>query len=326
MNKFKILYGIQMNGNGHITRSTKTIKELKRVGYEVDIITSGKNSQIELPFEIIKSFNGLSFFYNKNGSIDWIKTLKHLDIKKFFKDFYDVGEYDFIISDFEPISTWSAKKYNIPSIGIGNQYSFNSNKIPKPFIKDILSEFFMKYFAKTDYNIGLHYDEYDDFIFKPIVDDEIFKYVVSDDNFYLIYLPSVSCEILTNMLRKVNKNFKIYSPEIKKYKKNGNIEYFSPHREMFIIDLCNCSGVITGSGFSTTSESLVLNKKIWSIPILGQYEQKCNALALQNMNIFTKEFSISNFYKWDNNYNKIQYQWEDPTKKIISKIKEYGKN
>ena len=39
----KILYGIQCNGNGHITRSLKVISKLKRLGHEVDILLSGKN-------------------------------------------------------------------------------------------------------------------------------------------------------------------------------------------------------------------------------------------------------------------------------------------
>jgi len=320
-----MLYGIQLNGNGHITRSTKIIKELKNIGHDIDIITSGKNSQIELPFEIIKSFDGLSFFYNKSGSIDWIKTLKTLDIKRFFNDFYNVGEYDVVISDFEPISAWSAKKYDILSIGIGNQYSFNSNKIPTPFIKDIFSEFFMKYFAKTDYNIGIQYEKYDDFIFKPIVEDDIFK-PVSDNNFYLIYLPSYSIDFLLNIIKNVNCNFKIYSPEIKKYSKFVNIEFFKPDRKSFIVDLCKSSGIITNCGFSTTSEALVLNKKLWSIPIKGQYEQKCNAISLKNMKVYTDKLNTLNLYKWINYYNKINYKWEDPTKEIIKKIEEYAKN
>jgi UDP:flavonoid glycosyltransferase YjiC (YdhE family) len=47
----KILYGIQLNGNGHITRSIELIDKLKSVGYEVDVVTSGSNSNLELPFE-----------------------------------------------------------------------------------------------------------------------------------------------------------------------------------------------------------------------------------------------------------------------------------
>jgi UDP-N-acetylglucosamine:LPS N-acetylglucosamine transferase len=79
----KILYGIQLTGNGHITRSIKIITALKSAGFDVDIITSGTNSQLELPFKIKKQFKGLSFFYNKKGGINWLKTLTSVKLKQF---------------------------------------------------------------------------------------------------------------------------------------------------------------------------------------------------------------------------------------------------
>ena len=48
----KILYGIQSTGNGHISRSAKIVNKLIRKGCEVDILFSGKNSQLAFPFPI----------------------------------------------------------------------------------------------------------------------------------------------------------------------------------------------------------------------------------------------------------------------------------
>ena len=45
----KILYGIQLTGNGHISRSTIIINKLKSLGHQVDIITSGSGSNLLLP-------------------------------------------------------------------------------------------------------------------------------------------------------------------------------------------------------------------------------------------------------------------------------------
>lgn len=83
----KVLYGIQLTGNGHITRSIKIITALKSAGFDVDIITSGTNSQLKLPFEIKKQFQGLSFFYNKRGGIDWVRTL--LSLRRKYKIIYN---------------------------------------------------------------------------------------------------------------------------------------------------------------------------------------------------------------------------------------------
>jgi uncharacterized protein (TIGR00661 family) len=316
----KILYGIQLTGNGHITRSSQLIKSLIDEGADVDIITSGNNSQINIPFEIKKHFEGLSIYNNDRGGIDWYKTFKMANVKQFFKDIeYDVSGYDLVISDFEPISAWASKKSRVTSIGFGNQYSFLSSKLPRPYTKDKISETFLRRFAKCDYNIGLSYNKLDEFIYQPIINENLLNKECKDDNFYLIYLPSLSIDYITSQLDEFNEyKWKIYSNE---YKENtNNIEYKKLNKENFIEDLINCSGIITASGFSTTSEALILNKKLWSIPLKGQYEQLCNAILLKSMGVLTDYFTPDSIDDWINNYNKIEYKWEDPTKNIIQKI------
>jgi len=318
----KILYGIQLTGNGHITRSTQLIKSLIKNGFDVDIITSGNNSQLDIPFDIKKHFEGLSIYYGNKGSIDWIETFKQSNVKKFINDIkYDVSKYDIIISDFEPISAWAAKKHRIKSIGFGNQYSFISDKFPRPTIKDHISESFIKRFAKCDYNIGLSYEIYDDFMYKPLINENLINKDIKDDNFYLIYLPSLPVNFILEELKDFeNYKWKIYSPNIKEDIINNNIELLKPNKDKFTNDLLNCSGIITASGFSTTSEALVLNKKLWSIPIKGQYEQLCNAITLKKMGIMTEKFKKEFILDWINNYKEINYNWNNPTKDIIEKI------
>jgi uncharacterized protein (TIGR00661 family) len=319
----KVLYGIQLTGNGHVTRSTQLINSLIQNGFDVDVITSGNNSQIKLPFKVKKHFKGLSMYYDDKGGIDWKLTFKKADIKQFFKDIkYDVTKYDMIISDFEPISAWSAKKHRIPSIGFGNQYSFLSNKLIRPSKKDKISETFLKKFAKCDYNIGISYEEIDDFIYKPIINEDLLKNQIEDNNFYLIYLPSISIDYILNEIENDfdNFNFKIYSPNIKKNSKIKNIEIKKLNKDEFQSDITKCTGIITGSGFSTTSEALILNKKLWSIPMKGQYEQLCNAIALKKMGIFTDFFTKDSLEDWINNWNKIKYNWKNPINDIIKKI------
>jgi len=324
----KILYGIQLTGNGHITRSIKIITALKSAGFDVDIITSGSNSQLELPFKIKKQFEGLSFFYNKKGGIDWIKTLLSIKLKKFLSDLkYDVSRYDLIISDFEPVSAWSARKSNKKSIGIGNQYSFRSKKTPRPFFKDIFSELFIKWFAPCKEHIGINYQKYDEFINLPIINDDLVNKKITNGNFYLVYLPSMSSDFISEQINNYGiGNWKVYSPDIKKDKSYGIVKLKKLNKKSFTKDLLSCSGVITAAGFSTTSEALVLGKKLWSIPIKGQYEQLCNAKALKKMGIFTKDLNNNTIFEWVFNYKKVNYDWIDPTAKIIKKISDYAKS
>lgn len=324
----KILYGIQLTGNGHITRSIQIIKSLKEIGCEVDIITSGSNSQLELPYEVKSRYKGLSFLYNRSGGIDWIKTIVSLGLIQFLKDIeYDASGYDIVVSDFEPISAWSARKHKKPSIGIGNQYSFMSENIPRPNRRSIISEIFLNRFAKCDHNIAINYQRYDDFIVLPIISDSLLGKEVREDDFYLVYLPSISTERIVRELKSANQNWRIYSPDVKENFVDGKIELKRPNKEEFANDLLRCKGVITASGFSTTSEALVLKKKIWSIPIKGQYEQQCNALALKGMGIFTEDLSEESISKWIECYEKIDYDWKNPIDEIVKKIiSQHGKN
>lgn len=315
----KILYGIQLNGNGHITRSIELINKLKSVGYEVDVISSGNNSNLELPFKH-KHFDGLSIFSNKSGSIDWRKTIKQANIIKLIKDsMQDVTEYDLVISDFEPISAWSAKRCDVKSLGIANQYSLMSNKTPK--IKGLFSLQFIRSFAPCDEYIALSYEKFDDFIYQPFISDYFLKSEVNDKKFFLIYLPSYNLDYILSQLSEFkNHKFRVYSNE-EHSNELKNIKVINLNKEKFQKDLTNCSGVITASGFSTTSEALILNKKLWSIPIQSQYEQLSNSLLLDQMGVFTDKFNSDNLKNWLDNYQKVDYKWENPIEDILLKIK-----
>jgi len=101
-----------------------------------------------------------------------------------------------------------------------------------------------------------------------------------------------------------------------------NIEFKKSNKDSFQSDLLKCSGVITASGFSTTSEALVLSKKLWSIPIKGQFEQIDNSIKLSKLGVFIDDLTFVNLEKWLNNYTKVDYKWINPIESIINKIKE----
>ena len=322
----KILYGIQLNGNGHITRSIELISILKERGCEVDIITSGNNSNLEIPFKVKKHFQGFSIYYNKFGSIDWIKSISSSKLIRLLKDIkYDVSDYDLVISDFEPVSAWSARMCKVKSIGISNQCSLISKNTPK-YKRKFISKLFIKYFAKCDDYIGLHYQSYDDYIQLPFISRFFLENKTSDKNFYLIYLPSLNLDFIikqVNLYKKIN--FKIYSGEVEEDANFNNIEIKKLNKSSFQRDILDCTGVITASGFSTTSEALILGKKLWSIPLKGQYEQLSNSISLKEMGIYTKDFNIVNIASWLISYDKIDYKWENPIYNIVEKIiKTYG--
>ena len=54
---------------------------------------------------------------------------------------------------------------------------------------------------------------------------------------------------------------------------------------MFLNELAKCEGLLCSAGFEAPAEALYLGKKLFVIPIKGQYEQDCNAAALKRLGI-----------------------------------------
>src|SRR5690606_17834386 len=100
----KILYGIQGTGNGHISRALEIIPELLKRA-EVDLLTSGYQAELKIPYKVQYPCHGLSFVFGKKGGIDLLETLKKSRLRKFLSEVRNVPveDYDIIISDFEPV-------------------------------------------------------------------------------------------------------------------------------------------------------------------------------------------------------------------------------
>ena len=279
----KILYAVQATGNGHIMRAKENIPMLKKIA-DVDILISGDLSEISLDgFDVKYKFKGLSFMYDNKGGLSYFKTFFNLKLLQFYKDIkgLDLSSYDFVVSDFEPVSAWACKIQKKTCIISSNQFSFMSDKVPRPKIKNFAAEAIFKHFAPSNKGIGFHYKSYDDFILEPKIRKELANVKVENQGFYVVYLSSYNKKRIFNVLSKFpDKKFYVFSKEVKFEYKHKNV-YFSPIDKLdFTNKLIRSEGIITSAGFETTSEGLYLGKKMLVIPIQGQYEQKCNSIAL----------------------------------------------
>src|SRR5438046_2482613 len=104
----KILYAIQGTGNGHLIRARDIIPLLQKKG-ELDILISGSQADVELPYEIKYRLKGLSFVFGKKGGVDLFATYKKSNLKKLYAEIKNlpVEQYDLILNDFEPVSAWA---------------------------------------------------------------------------------------------------------------------------------------------------------------------------------------------------------------------------
>ena len=300
----KIFYAVQATGNGHISRAMELLPHLRQYG-AVDIFLSGANSSLKLDVPIRYRSEGLSLFYNCTGGLDYWKMMRGYQPFKLKKEIQElpVEKYDLVINDFEYITAAACARKKIPSVQFGHQASFQSDQTPRPDNKSSVGEWLLKNYARTTHHIGLHFEKYDEFIFHPVIKKEILEAEPTDKNYFTVYLPSY-CEPQLEQIFHPLKEFRfhIFSKETAEAKPSGNIQFFPVDRALFNQSLIHCTGIITGGGFETPAEAIHLGKKIISVPIRGQYEQVCNAAALEKLGVRClkniDEIFSSVFYYW----------------------------
>lgn len=281
----KILYGVQGTGNGHITRARGMSRELAAAGVEVDWLFSGRAADKYFGMEGFgnwRCLNGLTFVVQR-GRIKPLATVREAKPAQLLRDIksLSIQDYDLIISDFEPVSAWAAKRSSRPSLGIGHQYAFDY-AIPKR--GNPLSRLIMRAFAPTDYSLGMHWYHFQQPITPPIV-EAIPEAVANDGKSILVYLPFEDPERITALLNGLSDYRFIYYGGKDEFSERENVSFYPPSRKTFQQHLAASGGVVTNAGFELASEAISLGKKILVKPLHGQMEQLSNALALQQLGL-----------------------------------------
>ncbi|MFI5322603.1 MAG: glycosyltransferase family protein [Thermodesulfobacteriota bacterium] len=283
----RVLLGIQGTGNGHISRSRELLKHLlKRT--EVDVLVSGYHHEVDLGFEVKYKLPGLGFTFGKRGGIDYWNSIRNFSPYTLLSDIYKipVDKYDLVVSDFEPVCAWSSKLKRVPCVSISHQASFLSLRIPRPRKKNRIQELIIKWYAPSRAQIGLHFKEYDDFIFTPIIREEIRNTDVKNNGHYTVYLPSYDYSFLSGVLKKIDVKWEVFSKHHKGESfKDANVTVYPVNNRDFVRSLSTCEGILCNAGFETPAETLYLGKKLLVIPMRRQYEQQCNAEALGRLGI-----------------------------------------
>ena len=283
----KILYAIQGTGNGHVARAEEVIPQLCEFG-KVDLFLSGAQCEINLPYPVKYKSKGLSFYFGKNGGIDFYKTLKFNSSKRVIKEIGElpVENYDLVINDFEAISAWACKRKKVPCYSLSHQFSLISKSVPVPSKTDPVGKWFLKNYAPVKKGIGFHFEKYDQFIHTPVIRNKIrWSRPVSKGHF-TIYLPAYGDNAIVDLLEQFPKiKWQVFSKHSLLPYHVGNIQFFPVDSEKFQKSLASSSGIICGAGFETPAESLHLGKKLMVIPMKNQYEQHCNAAALKSMGV-----------------------------------------
>jgi uncharacterized protein (TIGR00661 family) len=322
----KILYAIQGTGNGHITRALDIVPVLQQKG-EVDLLVSGIQSDIELPFPVKYTFKGLSFIFGKKGGIDFFSTYRKSNLKNLYKEIQllPVENYDMVISDFEPVSAWACKMKSKLCIGLSHQAAVIHKKSPKPKRTDPIGLSVLKYYAPTDKSYGYHFESFDSNIFTPVIREQIRNASPKKAGHYTVYLPAYGEDRIKKVLGAIKDiNWQVFCKHTQKEHVVKNIKFIPIDNTRFVRSMINSNGVLCGAGFETPAEAMFLGKKLMVIPMKSQFEQHCNASALNKIGVpvlkSLKPKHIDKIADWIHKGTAVKLNYKNQTTDIINKI------
>lgn len=322
----KILFAIQGTGNGHISRAREVIPYLQQYG-ELDLLVSGTQSDVQLPYELKYKLHGLSYTFGKNGGIDIWDSVKTLNTGKLVRDIrhLPVEQYDVVINDFEPISAWACKLKKKPCLSLSHQVSFLSDKTPRPKKKNQFAEQIFKHYAPSQPGYGFHFESYDSFIRTPIIRSEIRQLESIDKGHITVYLPAYADAFLIKYFEKIKSvRWEIFSKHSKQAYSQNHIHVRPIENQAYTQSLADCTGLITGGGFEAPTEAIFLGKKVMVIPMIGQYEQHCNALGAKKAGCTVVTEINGNFLHQLNTWleygKKVHINYPNETESLIASM------
>ena len=283
----KVLYAIQGTGNGHVSRANEIIPLLQQK-CELDILLSGTQADVCVNYPVKYRRKGLSFVFGKKGGVDFYKTLKQLQSKKFLSEIKSlpVEEYDLVINDFEPISAWACKIKNIPCIAMSHQFAVLHKDAPKPDKFDPFALMVLRYYAPCKTGVGFHFKKYGDTVFTPVIRSEIRNATVTNNGHYTVYLPAYNDKKIISFCNNFkNIRWQIFSKHTKKTYNEKNCYIRPVSADAFTESFVSCQGILCGAGFETPAEALYMGKKVLIIPMKQQYEQHCNAAGAAELGV-----------------------------------------
>ncbi|WP_299430344.1 glycosyltransferase family protein [uncultured Maribacter sp.] len=322
----KVLYAIQGTGNGHLSRARDVIPVLQKK-VDLDILVSGTQADIEIPYDIKYQLKGLSFIFGKKGGVNMWRTYLKANTKRLQKEIKSIPieDYDIVINDFEPVTAWACKLKNKPCFSFSHQAAVLSPSAPKPKKNDLLGKMILKNYAPTTHKYGLHFKEYGDNMYTPIIRKDIRELKSTNENHYTVYLPSYSDDKIIKVLSKIKKvQWQVFSKHSKQAYFTNNIAISPITNEAFIQSMASSKGVLCGGGFETPAEALFLKKKLLVIPMKGQYEQQCNSAALKEMGVpvlkTLKVKHVEKIKKWINSDSVVEVDYPEITELIVNRL------
>lgn len=320
----RILYGVQTTGHGHLVRSTPIILELRKLGHQVDVLLSGPPpdpawlTRIGAP---LSTRPGLTFSAD-GGRIRYVRTALRARPVAFLRDVFrnPTPEPDLIVTDYEPITAWMARRRGLRSVGIGHLYAFAWPEVPRAR-GNFITRNVLDWFAPAAIPAGAHWDAFGAPVLPPTVAPEIRLLIRGsiESDLIVVYLGFEPLNRLVPLLRQFPRyRFHVYT-KVTEERTEQNVTIRPISRPEFVADLSRCAGVIANAGFTLTSECLHLGIAVLLKPIDGHLEQESNAIALEQLGLgtVTRQLSRTELAAWLEQPAPAAQNYPDVTAAIV---------
>lgn len=322
----KILFAIQGTGNGHLSRARDVYPELAKYG-DVDVLISGIQADVKVPFPVKYQLYGMSFIFGKNGGVDIWATTKKLKPLQLLRDIKQlpVKDYDLVINDFEPVSAWACKRQKVPCISLSHQAAVLHPNTPKPPKSDLKGELVLKYYAPVTAAYGFHFKAYPPNIFTPVIRRQVRDITPVNNGHYTVYLPAYHDDAIVKHLSVfAEARWEVFSKHNKEPFVFKNVSVRPIENDAFIESMATSAGLLCGAGFEGPAEALYLRKKVLAVPMQDQYEQHCNAAGLQDIGVPVIKRLDKSAYdtirKWLAAEPNVIVHYPDETESIVARI------
>ena len=140
-------------------------------------------------------------------------------------------------------------------------------------------------YCPSPHKYGFHFESYASSIFTPVIRENIRKLESENRGHYTVYLPAYHDDFIVQTLMHFKAEWHVFSKYASCRYRVNNVWVNPIDTTKFTDSLRTSEGVLCGAGFELPAEALFLNKKLMVIPMMGQYEQLCNAESLKKIGV-----------------------------------------
>ena len=338
----KILFGVQTEGNGHITQCIATKQYLQSQGIEVTTAFAAKKKRglskyFTDEFNVI-DYNGFDFVFDNVGRVVIWKTIvkNTFELPRLIVSFIKIciiiqkEKPDAIFNYYEPLVGLTALFFkNIKYVSFGHQYAMDSVIYPRIngyIVQKLFLSIINKITSIRAKIVALSYYEFNDttmIVSPPILRAESYSISDKKEDFVLVYL--MNEDMLPQLISQAKKypdiNIQCFTKLTKQYDELPNLKLFNLDGKLFQEKMKVCKSVVCSGGFETSAEAIYQNKPLLMIPMPNHYEQhaNCNDAYLNSYAIYSESIDLSKIPK----YQLGNKKWFDTYQYVLQRVLYY---